>query len=511
MNKISRKEFLKLSTAAAATAAISNPAFAQEKAREHTRWDSNRPAIIRGADILTMDAELGEQFATDLLIVDGKIAEIGQNLNHEGAQVIEAQGMILMPGFCCGHRHMWHTIDIGRKVKTEPSSFDGGGYFRWDRRTQVSLTEEDHYLAGYLGGLMAIDSGVTSIVDYADGQHTRGKALAAAKGLKASGVGGWFTLQLGMDATYKPGDVLTLEEADEERTVTSNKHWQTAEVVMSQVFADSKSNLQFGLAPATETEDSLEDIKKEWDRIRGMGVKMIASHLQIPEEAVPAGHMGHRGSGIADLNDVGLLGPDFHVSHANNLTADELQLMKDHGCKICATPMEEFSYPMTSIYRGPIHARADAAGVDVGIGVDIVVAVTKDYFEHMRTAWWSLYIEQDSADIAETYSSLDTLRFGTSTGAKAMQRGDVVGSITVGKQADLVLLSTDRVGFPMAGTLADRVLNFVTQSDVDSVWIAGELRKRNGIMLGVDMKNLEQQRREAQIKVGEKASQITIL
>jgi len=86
-------------------------------------------------------------------------------------------------------------------------------------------------------------------------------------------------------------------------------------------------------------------------------------------------------------------------------------------------------------------------------------------------------------------------------GASAIRLGDRVGSITVGKRADLVLLDTDRIGFGMAGSLADRVVKFANTSDINSVWIAGVARKRHGQMLDVDWPNLKSQLVEAQNRV----------
>ena len=90
-----------------------------------------------------------------------------------------------------------------------------------------------------------------------------------------------------------------------------------------------------------------------------------------------------------------------------------------------------------------------------------------------------------------------------------MRRDGVTGTIAVGKQADLVLLRTDRIGFATRGSLADRVLNFGSRSDIDSVWVAGTARKRNGQMIGVNWATLKSQVAEAQERVGALAASIT--
>ena len=79
----------------------------------------------------------------------------------------------------------------------------------------------------------------------------------------------------------------------------------------------------------------------------------------------------------------------------------------------------------------------------------------------------------------------------------------------MGKRADLVLLRTDRIGFAMQGSLADRVVNFASREDVDSVWISGVARKRHGKVIGVDWAFLKSQIEAAQARFGPKAASIT--
>ena len=267
--------------------------------------------------------------------------------------------------------------------------------------------------------------------------------------------------------------------------------------------------MQLGLAPSSGQGSSIEEIRREWTRVRDMGVNLLAAHFHKPPRPTPRGTMGYRDSGVADLQEAGLLGPDYHLAHANRLTSEELIMLRDTGGMVCATAMGEFPY-MTSESRWPsVHGRARAAGVATGIGIDVTVALTQDYFEHARAAFWNLYLSPEGTRIATTYESEDTLDFVTALGARAMRLGSETGTITVGKRADLVLLRTDRIGFAMQGRLADRVLSFGSLSDIDSVWVAGTARKRNGQMIGVNWSDLKSQVSEAQERIGALAASIT--
>jgi cytosine/adenosine deaminase-related metal-dependent hydrolase len=516
---ITRKEFLRL--AAAATTSTALAGYAGGVAAQNTASDAapvaagnQRRTLIRGADLLTMDPTLGEQLATDVLVDNGRVEAIGTGLSAEGAEVIDAQGMILMPGMIDGHRHVWETISMGHMSKLAPSVYP---YFPWANAAVISMEPEDHYIAELAGGLQAVDSGVTSIVDFAHCADTEAKTMSAAQGLKESGIGGWFTFQLGKSTPpIKLGDTInSLEIFGGARRAdggATEEHWNTVDRLQQDLFNDSSAPLQLGLAPALGTGSPIDEIKDDWARVRSTGVQLLAAHMHKPNpnRRYPAGVMGHTDSGVPDLQDAGLLGPDYHVAHANRLTAEELQMFKINGCHIAATTMGEFPYMGWGAWRGPsVHGRARAAGVAVGIGMDVPLALPGDYFEHVRGSFWNQYTSPEGLAIANTYQGADSLDFVTALGAKAIRRGEQTGSITVGKSADLVLLSTDRFGFGTLGSLANRVVTFASREDIDSVWIAGQAKKRHGEMLGVDWSSIKARLQEAQDRVHQKMDTIT--
>jgi cytosine/adenosine deaminase-related metal-dependent hydrolase len=242
----------------------------------------------------------------------------------------------------------------------------------------------------------------------------------------------------------------------------------------------------------------MERVKAEYARCRAMGVKLIAVHVMPPTYGVRAMHAA------------GLLGPDFHISHGTRMDAEELQMMRDSGGMVCSTAMGEIPYVAGGL-GPPVFARAREAGVPVGIGVDVPQALTLDYFEHVRAAFWSLYLEDPGRKLARGYTSTDILDLATAGGARAMGLGDVTGSITVGKRADLVLLRTDRIGFANMGSLADRVASFAALQDIDSVWISGQARKRGGRMLGVDWRQLKADQARAQARFRPLADSIKLV
>ena len=512
---ITRKEFFRLAAAAGASTALAG--YAGRAAAQNAAPDpapagaGDQPrTLIRGADVLTMDPTLGEQLATDVLMENGRIVAVGKGLAADGAEVIDAHGMILMPGMIDGHRHVWETISMGYMSKLAPSVYP---YFPWANSAVIAMEPEDHYIAELAGGLQAVDSGVTSIVDYAHCADTEAKVVAAAQGLKDSGIGGYFAFQLGRSTPpIKLGDTVDSLEIFGGGRRATEEQWDTAERLQQDVFDDRSAPLQLALAPARGTGSPIDEIRDDWARVRSTGVDLLVGHMHKPNpnRRYPAGVMGHTDSGVPDLQEAGLLGPDYHVAHANRLTAEELQMFRINGCHIAATTMGEFPYMGWGAWRGPsVHGRAREAGVAVGIGMDVPLALPGDYFEHVRGSFWNQYTSPEGLAIANRYQGIDSLDFVTALGAKAIRRGEKTGSITVGKSADLVLLNTDRFGFGTLGSLANRVVTFASREDIDSVWIAGQAKKRHGEMLGVDWASIKSRLQEAQDRVHQKIDTVT--
>lgn len=476
--KLTRKDFLKLTAASGLAAGLGVPAArAQASGTVPAAARSTSATLIRGADILSMDPKIGEVYESDVLIKDGRIEAIAKAINADDVEVVEAKGMILMPGMVDGHRHVWQNAEAGQIVKGSKL------YRHYDRENNLKyglcFTPEDMYFSSYFGGLVCLDSGVTTVLDHMHATNGNEIEDAAARGLRDSGVGGYFCYQMRQSPRYGPGDTYPLAQARADRDgPPDERHYEQAARLRDRYFSDTNGALRFGIGlTGSVGTQSVEQAAKEFRRCRELGAAILTQHMNqsFPEPAPPVLR------GIRDLHEAGLLGPDYHISHGNDVTDEELAFMKAAGSKVCATTLGEFTYGTPSL-----HGRARAMGVDAGIGLDAAIAMLHDYFEHMRSAFWILYKSEAGARLANAYTSTDVIDFATLGGAKALGLGDVTGSVTLGKRADLVLLRTDRMGFANLGSLADRVLNFAAMEDIDSVWVSGRRVKRNGAMVDVD-------------------------
>jgi cytosine/adenosine deaminase-related metal-dependent hydrolase len=412
-----------------------------------------------------MDPALGELKAYDVLIDQGRIAKVAKGLDPAGARVWNASGMILMPGLVDGHRHTWQSILMGTLVRTSKRS---STYFEFiNEKCGVAMRPDDVYLGNYLGGLLALNNGVTSLVDHSHICHTREKGEAAAKGLKDSGIGGFFCYQITFSHTYGPGTKVSATEASNEfHGAPDEAHFQNAVLVRDRYFASGSDPLQFGVG------------------------------LSNPEFAPRT--ESYRV--ITGYQNAGLLCKGFHVSHGTLLNDEEIKMLRDAGAGLCALPAGEQGL-------SPL-VRARHGGLPAGIGVDVTVQSDPNFFEVIRASFASMGRTPEGRKLTQSMESADVLDLATLGGARAIGMDGQVGSITPGKRADLVLLKTDRLDFAAAGTLADRVVNFARPQDVDTVWVAGNALKRNGAMVGVDWPRLRARMLEAQAYAVEKAGQI---
>ncbi|MBB5985368.1 amidohydrolase family protein [Sphingobium lignivorans] len=490
---VTRKGFLGLAAGSLAAGAMAGRSVTATAATAKSA-DAVRPAhrtLIKGADIITMDPAHGEILGGDVLLDGGKIVAVGKGLTADGAEIIDARGMILMPGMIDSHRHVWEGMDNGVVAKISKTV---NYYNEYKLRTMVSYTPEDAWLAQYASAIQAIDSGVTSLIDYCHIFHTAELAEQAARGLIDSGIAGTFCYQVSHSPTYKPGDTVKWDDANAMRNAPADEqHWQTVRLLQERVFTGKDGLVRFGLCASPGFSDRpMTEIRDELAKMRTFEPHIIAqhhrrSHVQRPPEVF---------NQFSQLGEWGLLGPDYHVSHGTGFIDEELDMCRDTGTMICATTMGEHSYPDPSV-----HGRARQRGVAVGIGVDGALAFTHDYFQHVRGAFYNLFRTDIGKEIASAYQGEDVLDFVTRLGARSIREDGVTGTISAGKRADMLLLKTDRINFPITGLLADRVVNYSNQPDIDTVWIAGVVRKRAGRMVGVDMAALKAKINEASTRI----------
>jgi cytosine/adenosine deaminase-related metal-dependent hydrolase len=175
-----------------------------------------------------------------------------------------------------------------------------------------------------------------------------------------------------------------------------------------------------------------------------------------------------------------------------DLTDEELDLIAETGGKASIAPYVE----MLMGHGPPPTGKMLARGVRPSLSVDVVSSVPGEMFTQMRTALaYDRILEfTDTPDVAfaPTVTHRDVLDFATIDGARSIGLEDRVGSLTPGKQADIVLLNVNAINTaPMVDPIGTIVV-FADTSNVDSVFVAGRAIKRNGQLVDHNLQNVFQ-------------------
>jgi cytosine/adenosine deaminase-related metal-dependent hydrolase len=390
-----------------------------------------------------MDTAVGDFRPGDVLIEDGVIVRVAERIEAPDASVIDATDRIVMPGFVDSHRHTWQTAFRG-----VGADWTFGEYLEAVHGTlKPHYRPEDVYLGNLLGRLEALHCGVTTMLDWFHCTVSPVHADAAVAALREVPGRSIFCYGAGWGTTG-PIDA-------EVRRLRSAFSW------------DGLVTMALGLrGPELTTIDTVaEDLK-------------TAADLGLPTSVhIESGIDGGTRRPIAELQQHGLLHDTTTFVHANGIPDDELRMLADAGSSVSISPVIEpkmgFGWPMTG--------RMLAAGLRPSLSTDDVPSAGGDLFSSMRAA----YGMQRGLD--GSLNSRDVLEFATRNGADACGLADQTGSITPGKDADIILLRTDDLTvFPVT----DPIGTIVTAGHpglVDMVLVAGRVVKRDGALVDVDL------------------------
>lgn len=432
---------------------------------------TSKRTLIKNGTILTLDKNVGNFPLGDVLIEGAKISAVGPNLSAEDAEIIDASDMIVMPGFVDTHRHVWEGIlrNIGTDVPLEGEA----SYLTFILNTLAPVYRpEDAYIGNLVGLYGAIDAGITSILDWSHIQATREHGDAVIKALQESG----------MRAVFAYG-YPWWKYPDE-----NQDSW--IRDVAKQYFSSRDQLLTFAIAPPGPEFTPFDVAKAQWQLARELDAR-ITVHVGV-------GTAGKQGK-LGEMGKAGLLKNDTTYIHCTTLSDDEIKMIVDTGGTVSlASPVEM----MMGHGMPPIQRFLDR-GLRPSLSIDVETNVPNDMFTQMRSVnslQHALIFDQKLAGkrgLPSFTTSRDVIEFATVEGARANGLLNKTGTLTPGKEADLIMLRTDRPNILPVNDPIGAVVWGMDTSNVDSVFVAGKALKRNGQLLNVDLNRLQQQAYES--------------
>jgi cytosine/adenosine deaminase-related metal-dependent hydrolase len=414
--------------------------------------------LLKGGTVLSVDPDIGDRTTGDVLIEDDKIAAVEANLDVD-AEVVDCTGKIVIPGFVDTHRHTWEAAI--RNVAPNATLDD---YFVEILDTFAPLYRpEDVYASNLAGSLECLNAGITTLVDWSHINNTPDHADAAIQGLKETGI----------RAQYAYGSANTSLE----------KYWFfSAEAIPGDNVRRVRSSYIPGddglltMALATRGPGFTQDqvVTAEWQLARELGIP-ITVHVGM-------GRMAGRFGMVEQLDRLGLLGPDTTYVHCCYFSDHEWQRVADTGGTISIAAQVE-----TQMGHGwPPVGKARKFGLRPSLSIDVVTTVPGDMFTQIRAAFaaerarvnevcWDLDIPIPK----EMLTAKDMLKMATLDGAYVAGLEDRTGSLTPGKQADVVVIDATAINVGPVHDPAAAVTRSADGSDVDHGLVAGELRKRD--------------------------------
>ncbi|GAA2344869.1 amidohydrolase family protein [Dactylosporangium salmoneum] len=397
--------------------------------------------LLQGGTVVSMDPAVGDLDRGDVLLEDGVIVEVAERIEVPDAEVIDATDRIVLPGFVDTHRHTWQTAFRGLGADWTFAEYLTAVH----GALKPHYRPEDVYLGNLLGRLEALHSGVTTMLDWFHCGQSPAHADAAVAALRDAPGRSIFCYGAGFRTT-DPID---------------------AEIrrVRSTLSGDGLLTMALGLrGPEMTTMDIVSD---DLSLAAELGLR-TSVHIESG---------GAGGRPIAELRDNGLLLDTTTFVHANGISDEQLRMVADAGSSVSISPDVELKMGI----GWPETGRMLAAGLRPTLSTDDCPSAGGDMFATMRTA----YVVQRGLDGG--LRSRDVLEFATVDGARACGLAARTGSITPGKDADLILLRADDLTVFPANNPAGTIVAAGHPGLVDTVLVAGRVVKRDGVLVDVDL------------------------
>jgi 5-methylthioadenosine/S-adenosylhomocysteine deaminase len=429
--------------------------------------------VIKGATVITLDSK-NHVFQGDVLIERERIAALGPSLAEKGADVIDANGQVLLPGFVQTHVHLCQTLFRG--------AADDLALIDWLKKRiwpmEAAHTPESIYASARLGIAELIRGGTTCALTMETVNHTEQVFRAVEESGFRATVG-----KCRMDrGDQVPEGLREQTEMSLAESLDLLERWHGA----------ANGRIRYCFAPRFALSCSRELLERvgELARERGVLVHTHASENKHEIEIVER-ETGRRN--IEYLDKVGLAAPHVVLAHCVHLNDNEMEILRRTGTHVAHCPS-------SNLKLGSGIARVTEMierGISVSLGADGAACNNRlDMLTEMRTA----ALIQKALHGPEVLPALRVLKMATIDGARAMGLEGEIGSVEVGKRADLTLFDLDEVRTTPRPDPVSAIVYAAEASNINTVIIDGRVVMGHRKLTSLDEKAvIAEARRHAEL------------
>ncbi|MFQ5872517.1 MAG: amidohydrolase family protein [Dehalococcoidia bacterium] len=432
--------------------------------------------VIKNGFILTLAPDRDVIEGGALAIEGDRIVGIGPageiSRRHQATINIDARDKLVMPGLVNGHVHLGSTLSRGLLDDIECVPWIER-IFSW---YYPSLDEESYYLATMICCLEMVKTGTTTLCDCGTLPGVEGAAVRAVTEIGMRGVLGRVLMDI-----YQPPAILGVPENMQE---TTEEALSRGEEFVKRYHKAAGGRIQawLDLQQVSNSSDELcrgvREITKRYD----VG---ILTHAAVSPAEVRICPQRFGLPPIERFDNLGLLGPWFLAAHMGWINGGELILLKERRANVVHIAGSSMHGAYGSISRGLFPEMA-AAGINICLGSD--GASCSNHFDMVRQLYLAATAHKEVRLDPTLFPAQQVLRMGTINGARALGLEKEIGTLEVGKKADVAIFDLMRpewVPFHRENLVSNLVYS-ASGASVDTVIIDGRLIVQNGQVKTVD-------------------------
>ena len=425
--------------------------------------------LLKNATVVTVDKARRVLFGEDVLLNGSTIAAVGNvpPADAAGAEVVDCTGKILFPGFINTHNHLFQSLlkglgdDMVLSDWLRTMTFPAASH----------LQPEDTYIGAMLGCMEGIHSGITTMLDYMYPHPRAGLSDGIVQAYNEMGIRGILgrgCMDTGFDFGVCQAITQQPDEIEKDLVRLFDTYHNTAD-----------GRIKVWVAPAALWSNSERCMKMLWEVTNHYksGFTVHVSETPFDRQSTEILH-GCAGTDL--LEKYGIVGPNVLMVHCVYLTDKDIRRSKYYDLKVSHNVVSNM-YLSSGV--APIPKMLNA-GVTVSLGVDGAASNNgQDMLELMKS---TALLQKVSTLDPTVITAEKVLEMATIDGARALGLESEIGSLEVGKKADIVIFDPFRSpkSIPMHNPVSTLVYSS-TMQNIEGVLVDGNFVMRDGIILAV--------------------------